>query len=107
LLNVDKALSLFTDSILKGEDVKVEDFKENMSNEDYTEFCELASFTELLRDSQDFNNHETKFEDLHKLKESIYDIPKVANFRTDEGGQPTKEAQDNIDKLFEEEFTDE
>ncbi len=107
MLNIDKALSLYTDCILKGEDCKLEDFKNDMSSEDYAEFCELASFTEILKDAQDYNLFEMRFEELHRYKESIYDIPAAADFRTEEGGKSTKKAQENLDKLFDEEFPDE
>jgi hypothetical protein len=106
MLSVDKALSIFTDSRNKGKAVDIEEFKEQMSVDDYAEFLELISFTTLLIETDSYSQYDKIFEKLDIYKEEIFNLPSVANFRTT-GGKATKDAIDKIDKIFEEEFGDE
>lgn len=106
MISVEKALSIYTDHITNGLSFDVNDFHDKMIEEDYEEFLGLTEFTDLVLDTKDISRYQTIFEELNALKESVYDMPSVANFRTDKGS-PTDEAQKTIDKIFDEEFKDE
>ena len=106
MISVEKALSIYTDNVTNGLSFDVNEFKDKMTPEDFEELMDLAKFTDLVLDTRSISRYQSIFENLNSYKESFYDMPSAANFRTDKGA-PTDEAQKPKDKLFDEEFGDE
>ncbi len=107
MLSIDKALSLYTDALSRGENPSVESFKNQLSVDDYLEFCDLASFGDLLISNEEAKQTQRIFDQLNQYKVQIYDnTPAVANFRS-VSGNASEEAKENIDRIFDEEFKDE
>lgn len=101
--NVEQALSEYTDLLTKNEKCSIKVYESQMTKEEFTEFNDLTQFADLVVSSQRQTKDLNLFKDLNKHKETIYDLPAVANFRA-ESGKVTREAEDTLEKLFNEEF---
>ncbi len=107
MISVEEALGEYTDKITNGQNCSVETYRSEMNEQDYKEFIELAEFVSLVNDANIQKQNQSLFEKLNDYKMQLYENAKeAANFRT-EDGDASQEAQDNLDKIFEEEFKDE
>jgi len=104
MLNIDRALSLYSEKLANGEYVDIDSYCLELQEGEQEEFMELAEIVQLtmqLNKSQEF---ELFFDELDTYKESVYNYNKVANFSSEKGIQGNT---DIVDKLFEEEFNGE
>ncbi len=104
--NVEEAISEYTDSITGNIPLPIESFAHEMSSDDFVEFTHLAHLIDLLFQNNQQERDRALFRELNQYKNNIYHQPKTVNFRT-EKGDASQEAIDNLQKLFDEEFSDE
>lgn len=107
MISVEEALGEYTDKIINKQDCSLETYRTKMDKKEYKEFVELAGFISLINDSNEQKKNMESFQKLNDYKMQLYDnVNETSNFRT-EDGDASHEAQDNLDKIFEEEFKDE
>ena len=106
MISVDKALSIYTDNIIKDKNYNANEFRDQMTQDDFSEFIELAQFADLVMKDDDTKRYEGIFKQLNDHKHAIYDVPTAANFRTIDG-RASMEAEKNVERIFDEEFKNE
>lgn len=106
--NVDEALHIYTDSLNNTDDVEIESFKDQLSEEDYIAFAQLAQNIAKIANTKNYERNVALFNKINDHKKQFYnaEIKTAANFRT-ENGEASEKAKETIDKLFDEEFEDE
>lgn len=106
MITIDYALRIYTDLLNAGDNIDEKYFKDNLSINDFAEFQELTPFIAILKSSKEIDKFQTIFKKVDSHKESIYNLPSAANFRSQRNSK-TDEATKELDKLFDEEFGDE
>lgn len=106
MITIDYALRIYTDMLNVGDIIEIDYFKENLSTKDFEEFQELTPFINLLKSSKVTQKFKTVFSKLDAHKESIYNSPSAANFRSQRNSN-SEEATKILDQIFDEEFGDE
>jgi hypothetical protein len=105
MINIDYALRVYTDILNSNEKVDLEFFKSNLSADDYKEFVEIIQFIKLFKSAKATKKFEEVFEKVNARKEELYSFQTAANFRTEKNADD-KKAKNIIDKIFDEEFSD-
>lgn len=104
MLQLDKALSIYSDTIIDGDAVDLYDFSKQVEPADREEFLDLAKFVELTISRKVTDEFHSIFEELNEYKKDYYSYGEVANFHSEKGAILNS---DIIDRLFDEEFPDE
>lgn len=104
MLELERALSIYSDKLIDGEEVNLYDFCNEVETADREEFLELAKFVELTSSKKATDKFKSIFSKLNEYKEEYYGYGKVANFHSEKGADLNS---DIIDKLFDEDFPDE
>lgn len=108
MIGLDRALSIYTDKLIAGEDINLNYFCENLRQEDIEEFRELAKIINVTMSLSYTKKFEKTFEQINNYKEQIYSLSKAADFRKDHSIlNEDDEIQKTLDVLFDEEFPDE
>ncbi len=107
MLTVEKALGIYTDKLNSNEKIDLTFFEKKLTEEDYKEFLELIEFVKLAKSTQTNNSFDKMFSKIDKFKNECYEeqLPNASGFRKNKGAD-AKEAMDNLEKLFKEEFGD-
>lgn len=106
MITIDYALRIYTDMLNSGDNIEIGYFKDNLSAKDFEEFKELIPFIALIKSSKETQRFQTIFSKVNAHKESIYDLPSVANFRSKRNSN-SEEATKKLNQIFDEEFGDE
>ena len=105
-MNLDKALSIYTDLLNSNEDIAIDYFKENLNIGDFKEFLDLIEIINSVKSLKNTNEFDKLFSKINDYKEDIYNTPQAANFRMSKDMNEDR-ILDELDKIFEEEFGDE
>jgi hypothetical protein len=103
MITVDRALTLYTDQITKGNNAETTVFIQQLNPEDVDEFLESAEAVRVLHAFQRSIKFDDFFARLNEYKEEIENLPTAADFR----GKGGTEAEKQVDDIFREEFGDE
>lgn len=107
MMSIERALSLYTDSVNDNEPIDMEYYQKNLSKDDYHEFCELIEILNLIKSREMTKRYNKIFEDVDTYKNELYNQMNTAsNFRSEKDADLSK-ASKNLDELFDEEFGDE
>jgi len=106
MITIDYALRIYTDMLNAGENIDMEYFKKNLSDKDFKEFQELTPFINLLKSTKVTNKFKKIFDKVDAYKESMYNLPSAANFRSQRNSN-SEEATKKLNQIFDEEFGDE
>ena len=105
-MTIDYALRIYTDMVNNGESIDDKYFQSNLNSDDYKEFQELVPYIALIKSTKMVDKFQKVFEKVNKYKESMYDMPSVANFRASRTSDDEL-AKSEVDRIFDEEFGDE
>lgn len=107
MLNIDRALGIYSDRLADGEKVDIIEMSRLVDNNEREEFIELAKFVEMASSLKATENFNKVFEKLNDYKEDYYSYgnvaESVANFRSEKGKTGNL---DIVDKIFDEVFGD-
>ena len=108
MLSIEKALWIYQEKLNADEIIDLNYFKQELNETDYTEFLDLIKYVKLSKSIQKSEDFENRFKKLIKYKNEKHpkEYKKASGFRTKKG-ICDKEAQDKLDKIFEDEFKDE
>lgn len=107
MISLDQALGIYTDKINAGEEICVNYFIQNLSQEDIKDFEELSEIIKLTMSISYSKKFQDVFDELDSYKEQFYSLPSTVNFRKDSKDRDKDNAaKKTIDKLFDEEFGD-
>ncbi len=106
MITIDYALRIYTDMLNAGDNIDIKYFKDNLSINDFKEFEEITPFIALLKSSKETDKFKTIFNKVDAHKESIYNLPSAANFRSQRNSE-TDAATKKLNETFDEEFGDE
>lgn len=102
-MDIATALSIYTDKIIDGEYIDKETFAEKLSKEDFYDFLDEAKTIDLLFSYRRTENFDVMFKKIDKYKNTVCDMPMVANFRSDGiSDEDKKEIEGIFDELFDE-----
>lgn len=105
MITVDYALRIYTDMVNSDEKIDMQYFQNNMSEEDFAEFQELATVINQTKSVKLTKEFRKIFEKVNNYKESLCDAPSVANFRSVHDSD-NDSAKKKLDQIFDEEFND-
>jgi len=106
MITIDYALRVYTDMLIDSDDIDMTYFQSNLSVEDFEEFKELIQFINILKASKANEQFQKIFDKVDAHKETIYNLPSVANFRARHDSDSAN-AIEKLNQIFDEEFSDE
>jgi len=106
MMTIDYALRIYTDMVNAGENIDISYFQDNLSKDDFKEFQELTPCIDLIKSVKLNDKFQKTFKKVNDYKETLYDIPSAANFRSQRHSD-NEDAAKKLDKIFDEEFGDE
>jgi hypothetical protein len=74
-----------------------------MSTEEYSEFLTTLPVIGLYKSVKHTERFELLFTKINALKNELYSLPEVANFKKD-NSVDTQKAEEELERIFEEEF---
>lgn len=105
MISLDQALDIYTDKINAGEEIDINYFIQNLSQENIKDFEELSEIIKLNLSISYTKKFQDVFDELDSYKEQFYSLSFAVNFRKDSKNLDKDDAaQRTIDKLFDEEF---
>lgn len=107
MLSIEKALWIYQEKLNADEVIDLNYFKKELNERDYAEFLDLIKYVKISKSIQKTEDFEKRFKKLiqYKNEKCPDDLKQASGFRT-ENGICDKDAQDKLDKLFEDEFKD-
>jgi|SRR5690606_34637947 len=105
MIGLDRALSIYTDKLIAGEEININHLCKDLRQEDVEELKELIKIINAAISFSYTKKFEKLFEQINDYKEQIYSLSKAADFRKDHSIlNEDDEIQKTIDALFDEEF---
>lgn len=105
MFELEYALSIYIDQIDEGQNFDFEYFKKNLSMQDFDEFLETIRVIGIYKSIKLTNEFEQIFQKLDEYKDELYSKPLAANFKKEKSANAEK-AQEELDRIFNEEFGD-
>jgi hypothetical protein len=105
MISLEKALGDYTDLLNEKKEINLEDFKDELSTEDYKEFIELIEIIQFGKSLKITKEFDEMFSELNEYKENIYNNEQALNFRKSSNIKDD-DIEEKINKILDKEFNE-